>query len=356
MSNITFATGANFAEGRDILNPVIQEIINQNQAQVGLEDEMPLLGFTMGSAMTPDGEITGMVGPEPLQPMDEDGVASLVTILQGWTKKYQLSEYGLKNKCTKIFSKWIENGAQMQGADSSVLIELNKFKEQIERLLDGNILTRNEVMTKVFANGFSVTAAYGPGSATGDGVALFSASHVIKKTGATFSNLLGSALSAASLEAAIQTYKTAMYTPNGYRVKTPDIFTLMVPRALETTARKILNSNGDQAGIYAGTANNANLLNVFSFQGSKVRLVVLSMLGELGADGAKIGGANADAMWFLANTEYNLKYKAFRVFQLWDKDVSMWKDDETDSIFTKITTYFTADAYNWEGIMGYPGA
>lgn len=348
MSNIIFNTGANFAEGRDILNPVIQEIINQNQAQVGLEDQMTKLGFVMGDALTPDGEITGMVGPEPLRLMDEDGLAALVTIQQGWTKKYQLQEYGLKHKCTKIFSKWIEQGAQMNGADSSVLIELNKFKEAIERLVQGAILTRNEVMTKVFANGFSVTAAYGPGSAAGDGQPLFSASHIVKKTGATFSNLCTGALSATTLESSIQQYKTAVYTMNGYRVKTPDVFVLMVPRALETTARKILNTPGSQSGIYSGTGTNANQLNVFSFQGSMVEIVVLDMLGELDADGNKIGGANADAMWFLANREYNLKYKAFRVFQLWDKDVNMWKEDETDSIYTKITSYFTADHYNFE--------
>lgn len=347
-SNVNFATGANFQEGMAILNPVIQEVINQSTAQVGLTDQMTDLGFVMGDALTPEGEITGMVGPEELEEMDEDGVAALVTIMQGWTKKYQLKEYGLKHKCTKIFAKWIEQGAQMQGADSSVKMELYKFKEATERLVHGAILTRNRVMTEVFGLGFVSTNAYGPGSATGDGVPLFSASHVVKKTGATFSNLLGSALTATSLQAAIQTYKTAIYCPNGYRVETPDIFTLYVPRALETAARVILNSTSDQAGVYAGTANNANLLNVFSFNGSKVRLVVIKMLGELKRDGTKIGGANADNMWFLANTEYNLKYKAFRVFQLWDKEMNMWKDDETDSIFTKITSYFTADAYNFE--------
>ncbi len=247
MSNVNFTTGANFAQGRDILNPVIQEIISQSEAQVGLEDQMTALGFTAGDALTPDGEITGMVGPEELQEMVEDGVAALVTTMQGWTKKYQLTPYGLKHKCTLIFSKWIEQGAQMQGADSSVLVELNKFKENVERLVQGAILTRNRVMTEVLANGFAVTAAYGAGSASGDGQPLFSASHVVKKTGATFSNLATGALSAITLESTIQQYKTAVYCPNGYRVKTPDVFTLMVPRALETTARKLLNSNGDQA-------------------------------------------------------------------------------------------------------------
>ena len=356
MSDIQFVTGANFEEGKGILSPIIQEIANQTEAQVGLENEISKYGFVVGDALTPEGEITAMVGPEPLQPIDEDGVAPLVTLMQGYTKKYQMKTYALKHKCTQVFAKWIEQGSQIQGADSSVLKELQSFKEAVERLVAGSILTLNEVITNVYAKGFSVTSAYGPGSASPDGKALFAADHIIKKTGGTYSNILGGELTAATLEAGIQQYKTTVRTPNGYRVKTPEIFDLMVPRALEITARKILNSNGDQAGIYAGTGNNANLLNVFSFQGSKVRLTVLDMLGEPGMDGTKIGGANADKMWFLLNKDYALKFRAFRIFRLWDNYVTMYRNDETDSVFTKLSTHFTADHFNPESVMGYAGA
>lgn len=352
-SNANFTTGANFEEGKQILAPVIQEIANATEAQVGLESEAAKLGFVVGDALTPDGEITSMVGPEPLKKIDEDGIAPLMSIMQGYTKKYKMETYALKHKCTQVFAKWIEQGSQIQGADSSVLKELSSFKEAVERLVDGSILTMNEVMTKVFANGFSTTAAFGPGSASGDGQPLFSASHIVKKTGATFSNIATGALTATTLESTIELYKSGVRTPNGYRIKTPEIFDLYVPRTLETTARKILNSGGDQAGVYAGTGSNANLLNVFSFQGSKVRLTVLDMLGESDADGVTIGGANAATMWFLANNEYNLKFKSFRVFRLWDNAITMWKNDETDSMFTKISTHFTADHFNYEGIMGY---
>lgn len=355
-SNVNFQTGANFGEGSQILSPIIQEIANQTEAQVGLEVESAKYGFVVGDVLTPGGEITAMVGPEPLQEVDEDGIVPLVTLLQGYTKSYAMKTYGLKHKCTKVFYEWIKRGAQMVGADSSVAAELNKFKEAVERLVAGSTLTLNIQIAKVLGNGFSITAAYGAGSPSPDGVALFSASHVVKKTGATYSNLCTGALTATTLTSSIQQYKTAVYTPNGYRIKTPDVFDLLVPRALETTARQILNSGGDQAGVYAGTGNNANLLNVFSFAGSKVRLTVLDMLGEVDETGTKVGGANADAMWFLMNREYALRYKAFRVFRLWDNEIKMWQDEETDSFFTKLTAHFGVDHYNPEAIMGYAGA
>lgn len=358
MSNINLQTGANYAEGYAILSPLIQEIANQTEAQVGLVDEAAKYGFVMGDALSPTGEITAMVWPEPLAEIDEDGVAPLLTLLQGFTKGYAMKSYGRKHKCTKVFYEWINKGAHMVGADSSVQKELQWFKEAVERLVAGSTLTLNIQIAKIFANGFSASSVYWAGSPSPDGQPLFSASHVVKKTGATFSNLIssGSFLTATTLEAAIQSYKTGIYTANGYRIKTPEVFDLLVPRALETTARKILNAAGDQAGVYAGTGSNANLLNVFSFQGSKVRLTVLDMLGEVDESGAVIGGANAGAMWFLLNKEYALRYKAFRVFRLWANQITMWKDDETDSFFTKLTVHFGVDHYNPECVMWFAWA
>jgi hypothetical protein len=355
VSNVVFQTGANYAEGQAILSPLIQEIANQSEAQVGLESQAEKFGFVMGDALTPKGEITAMVGPEPLRKIDEDGIAPLVTLMQGYSKGYAMDTYAIKHKITKVFMEWLKKGSSMVGVDSSVAAELGKFKEAIQNMVYGSELTMNELITRTFTDGFSVTAAYGAGAPSPDGVALFSASHVVKKTGATFSNLIsaGSFLTAVTLEAAIQSYKVNVKTPNGYRMKTPDIFDLLVPRALETTARKILNSNGDQAGVFAGTGSNANLLNVFSFQGSKVRLTVLDMVGEIGMDGSTIGGANADAMWFLMNKEYALKYKAFRIFRLWDNEITMYTNDETKSMFTDISMHVGVEHFNCEAVMGF---
>lgn len=356
-SNVLFQNGANFTEGQAILSPLIQEIANQSEAQVGLESQAEKFGFVVGDALTPKGEITAMVGPEPLRKINEDEVAPLISIMQGYTKTYSMDTYAIKHKVTKVFLEWLKQGAHMVGVDTSVAKELQTFKEAIERMVMGSQLTVNELITRTFVDGFSVSAAYGAGAASPDGVALFSASHVVKKDGSTYSNLItaGDVLTSANLEKWIQNYKTTVKTPNGYRIKTPEIFDLLVPRALETTARKILNSSGDQAGIYAGTLNNSELLNVFSFQGSKVRLTVLDMIGEIGMDGSKIGGTNADTMWFLLNKEYALRYKAFRIFRLWDNEITMFKNDETDSLFTKITTHVGVEHFNPESCMGFAG-
>lgn len=355
-SNVIFQSGANFAEGQAILSPLIQEIANQTEAQVGLEAEASKFGFVVGDALTPKGEITAMVGPEPLTKIDEDGIAPLLSIMQGYTKTYTMDTYARKHKVTKVFLEWLKKGAHMVGVDTSVAQELQTFKEAIERLVQGSLLTMNELIASTYTNGFSVTTAYGPGSASPDGKSLFASDHIVKKTGGTYTNIATGALSATTLASTIALYKSQVKTPNGYRVKTPDIFDLLVPRTLETTARSILNSANDQAGIYAGTGSNAALLNVFSFQGSKVRLTVLDMVGEPAMDGSTIGGANANAMWFLVNMDYALKYKAFRIFRLWDNEITMFKNDETDALYTKISMHVGVDHYNPETLMGYPGA
>lgn len=356
VSNVNFQTGVNFQEGAQILSPLIQEIADIVDAEVGLKDEAAKYGFTVGQVVTPNGVITSMVWPEYLPEINEDGEAPLITLTQGYEKGYELKGYGAATKTTKLFIEWLSAAKTMNGVDSSVSIELNKFKENMVRLMRSSKRTINREFANLLGKGFSVTAAFWPWSASPDGVALFSASHVVKSDGSTYSNLRAAALSANELEAAIIAYKTTVKAASGFRIDTPSMFTLLVPRALETTARKILNSSGDQAGIYAGTGSNANLLNVFSFQGSKVELVVLDMLGETDKAGGKVGGANADAMWFLLNKEYALEYGAFRIFTLWNDEVETWYEPKTSSHFTKLTSWWGIDHYNPESIMGYPGA
>ena len=358
VSDVKFVTGLSFAEGAAILSPLIQEIASQREAQVGLDDEAAKYGFTFNDVLTPSGEITSMIGPEPARSFGEDEATALAVIEQGYSKGYKMQNYGLKTKRTKLFLDWIAKGSQLEGADVSVRQELAKFKEEVQYLVDSIQIRMNIQMARVFAEGFSITAGFGPGSAGGDGKALFAADHPIKKfPGKTYSNLAAGALTDTNLLAAIATLKYGVKTGNNMSVKTPNVYTLLVPRALETTARKLLNTPGSQAGVYAGTGNNANLLNTYSFQGSAVEIVVLDMLGEDDGTGNKVGGANASGMWFLMNKEYALRYKTFRINRLRDKEISMWKDDETDAVYTKITAHFEADHYDGApSVVGYAGA
>lgn len=356
VSNVNFQTWINFQEGAQILSPLIQEIADMVDAEVGFDDEAAKFGFIMGEALTPNGVITSMVGPEYLPEINEDGEAPLLILTQGYDKGYEMKWYAGRIKVTKLFLEWIKKASSIQGADSSVKAELNKFKDGMVRLIRSSKRTINREVTKVFANGFSVSAAFGPGSAGGDGVSMFNAAHPVKsEPGVTYSNLIsaGSFLTATTLEVAIIAYKTWVKAPSGFRIDTPDIFTLLVPRALETTARKILNNSGSQSGVYMGTGSNSNLMNVFSFQGSKVELVILEMLGETDKAWGKVGGANADAMWFILNKEYALAYGAFRIFQLWSDSIETWYDNNTKSTYTDLTTWWWVDFYNPECVMGF---
>ena len=61
VSNVNFQTGVNFQEGAQILSPLIQEIADMVEAEVGLKDEAAKFEFTMGDVLTPSGVITSMV-------------------------------------------------------------------------------------------------------------------------------------------------------------------------------------------------------------------------------------------------------------------------------------------------------
>lgn len=263
--------------------------------------------------------------------------------------------YGLRTKCSKLFMEWVKKGADVRNAmDSSVQAEIKKLTEDVSRLLDGATMTANIQMAKIFANGGLATASYGHSSPSPDGVALFSASHVVKKTGATFSNKMAgsSTLSAVNLQTALGMFKTTIKTSNGYSMRNADVYTLLVPRALEQTARVILNGTGNNAGIFAGTGNNATLLNTFNFEGNKVELVVLDMLGEPDENGTTIGTAT---QWFLMDRAYALRYKAFRMFTLWSNEIESEYDFDTKSFAVDLTTGLGFDHYQPECVVGYIG-
>lgn len=352
--NVKFSNGAFFDTGRDILTPLLVEMNNEFEVIAWLEDEYTKLGFTMYTPLTPDGKISSLIWPQALGKIGEDEEAPVLTLEQGYIKGYELETRALQHKITKVFKKWIESNQAIGNADSSVKQELANLVDAMKYLVEGYALTLNIIATKVLANWFSVSAANGAGSAAGDGKALFATDHIIKKTWGSFSNVaftstVNPALSATSLQDAIIKMKKDLRAMNGRRIKTPEYFDLIVGRWLETSARVILNSTSDQAWVYAWTGNNANLLNVFSFNGSKVRLVVSNILGDLGEVDSEIVGS--DTMWFVANTEQLKKRGAFRLIHLWEKEITVYTNEATSSTFVKLDTHFTADHYDAQSFI-----
>lgn len=365
VSNFKFTTGANLAEGIAILSPLIEEIASQREAQVGMENQMAELGFVVHNVRKPRKEITSIIGTTASQPVSEDEALKIKAIEQGYSKSYDLQEYGNVHRCTNTFWKWIEAGATDAGMTSDVQDELDTLKEYIEGLVDGDTLRQNIEMAQVYAKGGLATSAFGAGSPAGDGVALISTAHVVKSTGATYSNRMaaGKVLTAATLTEAIQKFKTAIKMDNGYSVKTAKVYTLYVSRALETAARVILNSTSDQAGMFAGTGSNANLLNTFNFDGNRVELVVVEMLGEPDGSGitdSVVGGTTAIAatMWFLVNKEELMKYKGLRMIKLpnWSREIRMWEENNPHAYYVSVDNYFSFDHFGaYPFIVGYLG-
>lgn len=71
-----------------------------------------------------------------------------------------MKTYGGRLKTTKLFIEWLKNAQTLNGADSSVKAELNKFKDGVVRLMRSSKRTINREITNVLAKGFSITAAF----------------------------------------------------------------------------------------------------------------------------------------------------------------------------------------------------
>ena len=90
----------------------------------------------------------------------EDGETPILTLTQGYDKGYEMKTYGGRLKTTKLFLEWLKKAQTLQGADSSVKTELNKFKDGIVRLMRSSKRTINREITNTLAKGFSITAAF----------------------------------------------------------------------------------------------------------------------------------------------------------------------------------------------------
>lgn len=131
---------------------------------------------------------------------------------------------------------------------------------------------------------------------------------------------------------------------NGRRVRTADVYTLLVPRALETLARTVLTPVGFGSGAFSTTD-----MTIFDFEGNKLRLIVSDVLGQPDDNGGTIGN---DLQWFVINDGLSRQIKAFRVFELYGQEVTTWFDDDTGNFYVKLDMAFGVDHYQPEVIVG----
>lgn len=357
MSKIVIQNSIAFnGNGVDILNPLVSNVFDEDLSSYEANnDVVSKIGFYTTQALTPSQKFRTLIGAYELDEIGEDENFPTMDIGFGAEKGFVMKQYANQIGITKLFMKWLETAKTLKWADTSVLEAWGRVKEAILTLRRGVAKRRNMEAVELLTKGFSITSSYGPGSATPNGKALFAADHPYGEgaNAGTFSNVISGALTAITLQNALNAHKSALRLQNGDRVDTPSVYKLYVSRAGAVNARQILNTAGNQVGIYSGTGTNAMQLNQFSFQGNKIELVELPFLGTTKKDGTTVG---TDVMWFLCNAEMAEAARAFRVIKLYDAEVGAYTNESNKKSYITLDFSEAVDHYGAESyIVGSTG-
>jgi hypothetical protein len=316
------------------------------------------MGYTRTKVLNPDATFGSIMGAVELDEMDEN--SGFKELPSGITsrKGFKIKEFGGKKGVTRLMADWLTTNKSLMGADSSVQQAYSEFKDQYRSLTKGAIKSENFEATGVLTNGWSMSNAFGPGSATANGVSVFSDSHIYKPglvgSEKNFRNTLGGGygteddeLSTTSLQHMINLHKSELRHYNGDRVMIPDEYLLVTGRRLSSTAQSVLNTNTQQAGKYSGVGSNAMQINSFTFDMNKVGFLSHPVIGATDKNDNLIG---TDSMYFLLNTAGISESKALREFYLNNGEVRMWFDENANKFFV---SYYKSCAFDHYGLESY---
>ena len=268
------------------------------------------------------------------------------------SKNVDRVEFGGKITSSFLFGEWLKKSQTLVGAKDDLKAEFVAMAQKTKKLLKAAEKGMYYEALKVLTKGSSITAAYGPGSATPKGKALFANNHTVYSTGWTFDNtgtvLTNLATGTAALKAAIGKH-LAIRLENGDRVQQPrsEGYTWFVSPDQEVLAREILN-NGSK---FSASGTNSAVENVFMFEGSKVKLEILDKLWDTDRDGNVIGNT---ANWYLVNMPALREAEALKCIRLYSPIVKQYMNNETDQSIVDIRNGFTCDHYGAEYfIVGY---
>ena len=338
----------NYNEGAKLIRAELLKIVDEQIFEAGLDPVQEKLWYTLENVEIPDGMFTTMLGTNGLDEIGETDEFPVFWLEQGYEKGYRLKRFGNRIPITKPLRKWIEASAKSPKLDWSVKTELAKLARSTDRLVRAAKITRNELALEVLTKWFSVTAAYGAWSAYPDGQPLFSASHVIKSTGATQSNLVSGALSQVKLEEAITALRN-MKDGIWRNMKLASSYTLVVPVALEALARKILNDGSKFAAAVDGTAvNNDVTSSIFQWDGFRIELLVIDALNQPKKDWTTIWTATN---WFVMNTQLVREMEALKTLVLFNEEMDMYEDKASKVMYVDIDLSLNNDFYNYECIV-----
>ena len=254
-------------------------------------------------------QITGITGFDQFVAKTEGAPVSYDKLLQGFDKTF----------VHQTFAKGFQ--ISMEAMDDDIDGAISNAAPALARV------ARNSIETQAFAllnEGFSSSGA----SATPDGVALFSNSHLLV-AGGTFDNLISGDLAQATLESAINIYADMRDDRNQLIELEPSM--LVIPPELRWVTHELLKSQ-----LRSDTANNAaNALNQLGLK------VVMS----------KYLTGNDD--WFLSTDP-----SRHRVIVYWRMDpvTDHTMDFDTGNMKTKMTYRLSTGSADWRGWVGGQGA
>ena len=348
MSDFKTKTVYNENEWTKLVKAEILKIVDEQIFSAWLESVADGLGYTMEVLEIPDWEYTTMLGTHWLPIIGEFDEFPIINREQGYRKGYKLQRAWGAVAISRQLQEWINIATSSDKLSPLVKAELSKLARDTQRLVNAAKITKNELATEVLSNWFDSAKSFYP-----DGQPLFSASHKIKSTWATQSNLVSGALTTTTLLEAVEKLRN-MRDGMGRKMKINGVYTLIVPSELEDTARQVLNDWNNFAAITTSNtqAQNDVTINLFSWNGFKVELMVLETLNQPKLDGTTVGTAT---QWFVMDKTRARELEALKYLQLYTDKVDMYVDNKTKVLFFDIDLSMTCDFYNYEFICGSTG-
>lgn len=254
-------------------------------------------------------EITGITGFGQFVEKSEGAAVSYDKLLQGFDKRFTHTTFAKGFQISLEAMDDDIDGAISNAAPALARVARNSIETQIWKLCN---------------EGFSTTGA----SATPDGAALFSASHLLVG-GGTFDNLVSGDLAQATLEEGLNIFDDMRDDRNQLIDMEPQM--LIIPPELRWVTHELLKSQ-----LRSDTANNAaNALNQVGLK------VVMSKY------------LTGDDDWFLA-----VDPSRHRVIVYWRMEpvTDHTLDFDTGNMKTKMTYRLSYGAADWRGWVGGQGA
>jgi len=337
--------------GFPTLDGTIIETFNRDDIMPEHKQYMSIMDYSDTPLLNPSQTFAAKAAPTSMGNVLETGIAENADMIFTPKKGVYQVEIARKYSRSHLFTKWARQAKTLQGAPDAIQAELLDVASETRDLALAYDSRYAEEMVKLWTKGFSVTAANGPGSATPKGKALFD-THTYGVTGSlisgTFTNFTNGALTFTSSSADILAGTTRLQTlinqlkatrdENGKYVKQGGLYKLYVSRIREVFWKQVLNNSSQ----FSGQGSNAMQENQFLFNGNKVEIVVLDLLGQPDYTGTTIGTTD---YIFVTNSVALKQSKSLKTYRLYPLTIESWVNMDTKVLTTDARAAVGVDHY-----------